>query len=82
MERGVYITNNQPKRATFKYEQEGRLCICVAKLEGQNGKIIGKRCPVFDYTEKNIVILFAKYKREEVEMRHVPSCYDKPSFLH
>ena len=23
-------------------------------------------------------ILFAKYKREEVEIRHVPSCYDKP----
>ena len=22
-------------------------------------------------------ILFAKYKREEVEIRHVPSCYDK-----
>ena len=22
-------------------------------------------------------ILFAKYKREEVEIRHLPSCYDK-----
>ena len=22
-------------------------------------------------------ILFAKYKREEAEIRHVPSCYDK-----
>ena len=25
----------------------------------------------------NFSILFAKYKREEVEIRHVPSCYDK-----
>ena len=30
VERGVYNTNNQPKRATFKYEQEGRLCLGVA----------------------------------------------------
>ena len=82
MERGVYNTNNQPKRANFKYEQEGQFYLGVAKVEGQYGTIIGKRCPVFDYTEKKIVILFAKYKREEVEIRHVPSCYDKPSFLH
>ena len=58
-ERGVYNTNNQPKRATFKYEQEGRFCLCVAKVEGQDGKIIGKRCPVFDYTEKKIVTINA-----------------------
>ena len=55
----------------------------MAKVEGQDGKIIGKCCPVFDYTEKKIVILFAKYEREEGEIRHVPSGYDKtqiPSF--
>ena len=45
-----YNTNNQPKRGTFKYEQEGRFCLGVAKVEGQDGKIIGKRCLVFDYT--------------------------------
>ena len=50
VERGVYDTNNQPKRASFKYEQEGRFCLGVAKVESQDGKIIGKRCPVFDYT--------------------------------
>ena len=50
VERGVYNTNNQPKRATFKYEQEGRFCLGVAKVEGQDGTIIGKRCPLFDYT--------------------------------
>ena len=42
VERGVYNTKNQTKRATFKYEQEGRFCLCVAKVEGQDGKINGK----------------------------------------
>ena len=59
VERGVYNTNNQPKKATFKYEQEGRFCLGVAKVEGQDGKIIGKLCPVFDYTEKKIVTIDA-----------------------
>ena len=63
MERGVYNTNNQPRKATFKYEQEGRFSIGVAKVEIQYGKIIGKRCPVFDYTEKKIVTINA-YKKE------------------
>ena len=35
----------------------------MAKVEGQDGKIIGKRCPVFDYTEKKIVTISA-YKQE------------------
>ena len=63
VERGVYDTNNQPKRESFKYEQEGRFCIGVAKVEGQDRTIIGKRCPVFDYTEKKIVTIDA-YKKE------------------
>ena len=63
VERGVYDTNNQPKRASFKYEQEGRFCLGVAKVESQDGTIIGKRCPVFDYTEKKIIIINA-YKKE------------------
>ena len=63
MERGVYDTNNQPKRASFKYEQEGQFCLSVAKVESQDGKIIGKRCPVFNYTEKKIVTIDA-YKKE------------------
>ena len=32
VERGVYETNNQPKKATFKYKQEGRFCLGVAKV--------------------------------------------------
>ena len=63
MKRGVYETNNQLKRATLKYEQEGRLCLGVAKVESQDGTIIGKHCLVFDYTEKKIVTINA-YKKE------------------
>ena len=61
-ERGGYYTNNRPKRESFKYEQEGQSCLGVAKVEIQDGKIIGKRCPVFDYTEKKIVTIDA-YKK-------------------
>ena len=52
MERGVYNTNNQPKRTTFKYKQKAGFCLGVAKVESQDGTIIGKRFPVYDYTEK------------------------------
>ena len=62
-ERGVYETINQPKRANFKYVQEGRFYLGMAKVESQDGKIIGKRCLVFDYTEKKIVTINA-YKKE------------------
>ena len=58
VERGVYETNNQLKRATFKYEQEGQFCLGVAKAEiKEDGTIIGKRCPVFYYTGKKIVAI-------------------------
>ena len=49
---GKYGMNNQPKKDTFKYEQEGRFCLSLAKIEGRNGTVIGKRCPVFEYTGK------------------------------
>ena len=62
VERGVYNTNNQPKREKFKYEQEGRFCLGMSKVESQYGTIIGKRCLVFDYTEKKIVTINA-YKK-------------------
>ena len=62
VEIGVCDTNNQPKRASFKYKQEGLFCLGVAKVESQDGTIIGKRCPVFDYTEKKIFTIDA-YKK-------------------
>ena len=37
-----YDTNNQPKKSTFKYEQEGRFCLGVSKIEGKNGTITEK----------------------------------------
>ena len=63
VERGMYDANDKPKRESIKYEQEGRFCIGVAKVESQDRKIIGKRCPVFDYTEKKIVTIDA-YKKK------------------
>ena len=62
VKRGVYETNNQPKRATFKYDKEGRFCFGVDKVESKYGKIIGKRCPALDYTDKRIVTIDA-YKK-------------------
>ena len=32
VKRGVYETNNLPKKATFKYKQEGRLFLGVVKV--------------------------------------------------
>ena len=63
VKRGAYEKNNQPKKASFKYQQEGRLCLRVAKIESKYGTITGKRCPLFDYTEKKIVTIYA-YKKE------------------
>ena len=60
---GKYDTNNQPKKATFKYEQKGRFCLGVAKIESKNGTIIGKRCPVLNYSGWKIVTISA-YKKE------------------
>ena len=48
---------NQLKIATFKYEQEGQFFLGVAKVESKDGTIIGKRCPVFDYTDNKIVTI-------------------------
>ena len=43
--------------------------IGVAKVESQDGTIIGKRCPVFDYTEKKIFTInaYKKEMRDELE---------------
>ena len=60
---GKYNMGNQSKKATFKYEQEGRFYLVVANIESKNGKITGKRCPVFDYTNKKIVTI-GVYKKE------------------
>ena len=40
LERGVYDMNNQQNKATFKYEQEGRFCLGVAKVESKEEKTI------------------------------------------
>ena len=46
VERGVYDTNNQPKRSTFKYEQEVQFYPGVAKVKSKyDGTTTGKRFP-------------------------------------
>ena len=63
VKRGVYETNNQPKKETFKYKQEGRFCLGLSKVENKYGTITWKRCPVFNYKGKNIVTIDA-YKNK------------------
>ena len=41
VKRGKYETNNQPKKATLKYEQEGILCLGVAKIAIKEETITG-----------------------------------------
>ena len=36
---GQYGTNNQRKKASLEYEQEGSICLDVAKIESKNGKM-------------------------------------------
>ena len=60
---GVYETNNQLKKSTFKYKQEGKFCLGVSKVQSkEDGTITGKRCPVFDCTRKKIIMIDA-YKK-------------------
>ena len=66
VENGKYDMNNQPKKATFKYEQEGKFYLSVAKIESKSGTITGKRCTVFDYSGKKIVAIVA-YKKETLK---------------
>ena len=62
VKRGVYETNNQPKKSTFKYKQEGRLCLRLANVKNDDETITGNHCPVFDYNENNILMIDA-YKK-------------------
>ena len=51
VKRSVYETKNQPKKTTFRYEQEGKLYIGLAKVESkEDWTITGKRFTVFGYT--------------------------------
>ena len=51
---GRYDMNNQPKKATFNYEQEIRLCLGVAKIKSKNRTIAGKRRPFYYYSGEKI----------------------------
>ena len=55
----VFMTLTINKKSIFKYEKEGRFCLGVAKIEFLDRKIIGRRCPVFDHTGKQIATIEA-----------------------
>ena len=59
---GKYEMKNQPKKSTYNYEQEGRLCLGLAKIKSRDGTITGKLCLVFDYSGEKIVSIDA-YKK-------------------
>ena len=57
---GIYDPNSEeiadPSfRASYKYANEARFCLGVAKVKLLNGKEEGRRCRVFEYTGKRIV---------------------------
>ena len=76
MERGFYDTKNKPKRESFKYKQEGRFYLGVAKAENQDGTIIDKRCLVSDDMDKKIVTIDALQKRH-----HERICKNKEAYF-
>ena len=60
----MYDMKNQQKKATFKYEKEGRSCLGFANVETLDGKITGNRCPVFDYMGKILSPLIVTRKKD------------------
>ena len=63
---------NQTKKSTFKYEQEGRFCLGVAKIESKDETITGKRCTVYYYSGGKIVTVDAykkKYRENFQELK-------------
>ena len=57
----------QSYQAAYKYTQEGRFCLGVAKVRLNNGDVVGRRCGMFDYTAKRLISVTeyeAKVKEE------------------
>ena len=77
---GKHDMNNQPKKAIFNYEQEGRLCLGVAESESKNGPITGKQCPIFDYSGGKIVTIDAYKNKHRNNLQEfeslLPHCHN------
>ena len=48
-------SEDSPVNVNVKYEKEARFALGVALVKKLDGKVEGKRIPLFDYTEKNII---------------------------
>ena len=69
-------TNPNPQYAplrpkpSYKYTQQARFCLGVVAIRTKDGRIIGRRSAVFDYTGQRLISI-AEYKRrmkEEMNM--------------
>ena len=76
-------TNNEGKLKEARQHQTKNGWLCSTNFQRINSKYISK-LPKHLYRNKDnnsnyftFSVLFAKYKREEVEIRHVPSYYEK-----
>ena len=58
-------------QAIFKYSQEARFCLGVAKIKQNNGTVKGVRSKVFDYSSKKIISIKEYDKRVKEEIRRV-----------
>jgi hypothetical protein len=72
--KGTYRYNNLPVRPTFKFPQEARFCLGVAKVELKEGNdsqevLVGKKCKVFDYSRKKLctIPVYNKEIREAIK---------------
>ena len=62
-EHNIRFPRDENGNINVKRGKYGRFCLGVAKIESKEGKITGKRCPVFDYSGKNIGTIDA-YQKE------------------
>ena len=70
-------TNPNPQYAplrpkpSYKYTQQARFCLGVVAVKTKDGRIIGRRSAVFDYTGQRLISI-AEYKRRmKEEMQRV-----------
>ena len=60
-------------KSTYKYAQESRVCLGVAKTTLTDGTTVGRKARVFDYSRKKIVSIAEYDKRRNDEINRVKS---------
>ena len=62
---GEYIAN-KGTQLNMKYAEEVRLCLGVAKCKLEDGTVVGKRLPLFDYSGK-VILTIKDYNKKVME---------------